>query len=250
MPRTDPTTGESQDRLCEALAVEGLSVALGDFRIKDLSFRVDPGCVTVLLGHNGAGKTTTLRVIMGMIRKDSGTVRIGALDHVRDEREFKQHVGFVPEEGYFYARMTAAEYLSFVAGFYPRWNPACAAELTTMLNLPLGKPLGEFSKGMRTKAALVAALSHDPDVLLLDEPTSGLDPRSRVDILDCLQTAAHSRGRAVLFSTHNLHEADEIGDYVILLDKGRILADQPLARLRANSSGPWSLESFYLESVR
>jgi ABC-2 type transport system ATP-binding protein len=235
---------------CEPLLVEGLRVQLGGFTLNDLSFRVEPGQVTVLLGHNGAGKTTTLRVIMGMIRKDSGSVRIGPLDHVRDEREFKRHIGFVAEEAHFYSRMTVAEHLAFVAQFYPRWDAVRASELAATLNLPLQKRLGELSKGMRTKAGLVAALAHDPDVLLLDEPTSGLDPRSRVEFLACLRNAAHGRGRAVLLSTHNLHEADEIGDHVILLDNGSILADQPLAGLRANSSGPWSLENFYLERVR
>ena len=239
-----------KDPACEALVVERLRVQLGGFAIDGLSFRVEPGSVTVLLGHNGAGKTTTLHLVMGMIRKDSGTARIGALDHVCDEREFKQRIGYVPEESHFYARMTAGEYLSFVAQFYPRWSSARCADLAGVLHLPLGKRLGELSKGMRTKAALIAALAHDPDVLLLDEPTSGLDPRSRAELLACLRAAAHGGRRAVLFSTHNLHEADEIADRLILLENGRVLADRRLAELRASAGGAWSLERFYLERVR
>jgi ABC-2 type transport system ATP-binding protein len=239
---------EFTERACEALVVQDLRVELHGFTLHGLSFRLEPGSVTVLLGHNGAGKTTTLRVIMGMIRKDAGSVRIGKLDHVRDEPEFKRRIGFVPEEGHFYARMTVGEYLSFVAQFYPRWSPERSAALASSLSLTLEKPLGELSKGMRTKAGLVAALAHDPDVLLLDEPTSGLDPRSRAELLHCLRTAASERGRAVLFSTHNLHEAQQIGDRVLILENGRLLADRALSGLCAKD-GAASLERYYLELV-
>jgi ABC-2 type transport system ATP-binding protein len=102
---------------------------------------------------------------------------------------------------------------------------------------------------MRTKVSLVVALSHQPSVLLLDEPTSGLDPRARVETLKLLQRVAHEDGTAVLFSTHNLHEVDQIADRVIIVDRGRVLADESLSALRHRFGTSWNLEQYYLELV-
>jgi len=233
----------------DPLMVDRLSARLGDFKLDDISFRIEPGQVTALLGHNGAGKTTTFRLIMGIVRKDSGTVSLGGLDHVRNEREFKQRIGFVPEEGFFYNAMTVAEFAAFVSRFYGNWNDDLCARLLGTFDLPRHKRLAQLSKGMRMKVSLVVALSHEPGVLLLDEPTSGLDPRSRVETLRLMRSVAHEEGTAVLFSTHNLHEVDQIADRTIVIDRGRVLADESLAALRCRTGSPWSLENYYLELV-
>jgi ABC-2 type transport system ATP-binding protein len=233
----------------EGLVVDRLNARLGQFHLETVSFRVVPGHVTALLGHNGAGKTTTFRVIMGMVRKDSGQVRLGALDHVQDERRFKQRTGFVQEESFFYSAMTVCELAAFVSPFYDNWNSDLAEKLIRMFDLPRDRKVAEFSKGMRMKTSLVLALSHEPDVLLLDEPTSGLDPRARVEILTRLQSAAHEGGAAVLFSTHNLYEVDRVADRVIVVDRGRVLADEDLAGLRRAGGSSWTLEQYYLELV-
>jgi ABC-2 type transport system ATP-binding protein len=240
------TASSAQD----PLIVDRLSARLGDFRLDSVSFNIAPGQVTALLGHNGAGKTTTLRLIMGMVRKDFGHVSLAGLDHLRDEKEFKKRIGFVQEESFFYNGMTVAEFLAFVSCFYRDWNQELSRHLLQALALPRDKGLGQLSKGMRTKVSLVAALSHEPGVLLLDEPTSGLDPRARVEILKLLQSVAHEGGTAVLFSTHNLHEADQIADRVIIVDRGRVLADEYLAALRCKTGTSWSLERYYLELVQ
>lgn len=236
--------------LQDPLIVDRLSARLGDFQLDGISFSVEPGNVTALLGHNGAGKTTTLRLIMGIVRKDFGRVSLGGLDHLRDEKEFKQRIGFVQEEGFFYNGMTVAEFCDFVSPFYGGWNKELSQQLLQTLNLPENKKLGQLSKGMRTKVSLVVGLSHEPAVLLLDEPTSGLDPRARVEVLKLLQTVAHEDGTAVLFSTHNLHEVEQIADRVIIVDKGRVLAEENLAALRCQSGSSWSLEQYYLELVK
>jgi ABC-2 type transport system ATP-binding protein len=234
----------------DPLIVDRLSAQLGDFQLDPISFNIEPGQVTALLGHNGAGKTTTLRLIMGIVRKDSGHVSLGGLDHLRDEKEFKQRIGFVQEESFFYNRMTVAEFCAFVAPFYRNWNKELSRQLLHTLDLPGNKKLGQLSKGMRMKAGLVAALSHEPGVLLLDEPTSGLDPRARVEILKLLPRLAHEGGTAVLFSTHNLHEVDQIADRAIIVDRGRVLADENLAALRGKAGAAWNLEHYYLELVQ
>jgi ABC-2 type transport system ATP-binding protein len=233
----------------DPLMVDRLSARLGDFHLDAVSFYIQPGQVTALLGHNGAGKTTTFRLIMGIVRKDSGDVSLGGLDHLRDEKEFKRRIGFVQEEGFFYNAMTVAEFVAFVERFYGNWNRDLSERLLRTFDLPRHKKLARLSKGMRMKVALVVALSHEPGVLLLDEPTSGLDPRARVETLGLLQKVAHEDGTAVLFSTHNLHEVDQIADRVIVVDRGRVLADESLAALRRRTGLSWSLEQYYLELV-
>jgi ABC-2 type transport system ATP-binding protein len=234
----------------DPLIVHRLSARLGDFQLHHLSFKIEPGQVTALLGHNGAGKTTTLRLIMGIVRKDFGHVSLGGFDHLRDEKEFKRRVGFVQEESFFYNGMTVAEFIAFASYFYCDWNKELSEHLLETLELPRNKKLGQLSKGMRTKVSLVVALSHEPSVLLLDEPTSGLDPRARVETLKLLQRVAHEDGTAVLFSTHNLHEVEQIGDHVIVVDRGRVLADENLSALRYQTGTSWNLERYYLELVQ
>lgn len=229
--------------------MNGLTARLGQFHLDAVSFRVVPGQVTALLGHNGAGKTTTFRLIMGIVRKDSGDVRSGTLDHLRDEREFKQRVGFVQEESFFYGAMTVNELVRFVSPFYRNWNRHLAEDLIRKLDLPRDKKLAQFSKGMRMKTSLVIALSHQSRVLLLDEPTSGLDPRARVEFLTRLQRVAHEEGAAALFSTHNLYEVDRVADRVIVIDGGRVIADEDLATLRRVRGSSWTLEQYYLELI-
>jgi ABC-2 type transport system ATP-binding protein len=234
----------------DLLSVDHLSARLGDFRLHDISFNIEPGQVTGLLGHNGAGKTTTFRLIMGIVRKDFGHVSLGGFDHLRDEKEFKQRVGFVQEESFFYNGMTVAEFCAFVSPFYCNWNKELSQQLLQALDLPGDKKLGQLSKGLRTKVSLVVALSHQPSVLLLDEPTSGLDPRARVEVLKLLQRIAHQGATAVLFSTHNLHEVDQIADRLIIVDRGRVLAEESLAALRCKTGAAWNLEHYYLELVQ
>jgi ABC-2 type transport system ATP-binding protein len=234
----------------ELLVVDRLCAQLGTFRLHDLSFSIEPGRVTALLGHNGAGKTTTLRLIMGLVRKDGGRVSLGSLDHVQDEIDFKQRIGFVQEESFFYGGMTVTEFVEFASGFYSDWNRDLSGRLLRTLDLSGDKKLGQLSKGMRTKVSLVVALSHEPSVLLLDEPTSGLDPRSRIEVLKVIHAVGHENGKAVLFSTHNLHEVEQIADRMIVVDRGRVLAEEDLASLRLKHGQAWSLETYYLELVR
>jgi ABC-2 type transport system ATP-binding protein len=234
----------------DPLIVDRLGVRLGGFQLDNISFHVEPAKVTALLGHNGAGKTTLCRLIMGIVRKDSGNVSLGGFDHWRHEKEFKQRVGFLQEESYFYKGMTVGEFVAFVSRFYHHWNRELSEHLLRTFNLPGNKKLGHLSKGMRLKVNLVVTLSHEPSVLLLDEPTSGLDPRARLESLRLLHSIGHEEARAVLFSTHHLHEVEQIADRVILLDRGRVRADESLASLRRVAGPSWSLEQYYLERVQ
>lgn len=228
------------------LVVDGLSARIGRFAVKDVSFRLEPGEVLGLIGENGAGKTTTLRLVMGMIRKDGGSVRLGSLDHLTDEKAFKRRVGFVNEESFFYAKMTVRDHLRFTAGFYPDWDEARAADLLARFELRPDARAEELSKGMKTKLGLVLALAHRPDVLLLDEPTSGLDPRSRADLIGLLGRSAHEEGCAVLFSSHYLDEVERIADGVLVLAHGEVRAAERMAAIQARAAER-PLERFLLE---
>jgi ABC-2 type transport system ATP-binding protein len=233
----------------QGLRVEGLSTRFSGFHLQGITFDVKPGEIVGLLGENGAGKTTTLRLIMGMLRKDAGGAHLGDLDHLRDEKAFKRRVGYVSEESFFYRSMSVARLLAFVAGFFPDWDAAACAALLGRLGLDPARRVGELSKGMRTKLALVVALARRPDVLILDEPTSGLDPRSRVQLFEILERSARAEGCAVLLSSHIVEEIDRTADRVVILAHGRVVVDERLPDLRAlaNSDREWSLERYFLE---
>jgi ABC-2 type transport system ATP-binding protein len=235
----------------ESLTVDGICIGFSGFKLQDISFSVPAGAVTALLGHNGAGKTTTLRAMMGLLKKDAGQVRLGTLSH-ESEIAFRNRVGFVPEEGSFYRQMTVREIAAFAAPFYTSWNAQRCSELAATLGLDMNAKLGVLSKGTRMKVSVLLAFAHDPDALLLDEPTSGLDPRSRADVAALIRDAAQARGCAVVMSTHDLKEVEQIADRVVVIDRGRVLVERAMEELRS-SAGPgreWSLERYYLEVVR
>ncbi len=236
----------------EPLVIQDLAVAFPDFQLNGISFVLQPGKITGLLGHNGAGKTTTLRLILGLMRKDKGQVSLGGKIFQEQEKAFRERVGFVPDEGYFYNRFTVQELIRFTSSFYTRWNHALCTELMDSLELDPRKRVGDLSKGNRMKLSIVLAFSHDPDVVLMDEPTAGLDPRSRANAMKAMRRMAVEEGRAVLFSTHNLLEVEEIADHMIILDRGKVLADESIteARKHGTQEKAWSLENYYLGLVK
>lgn len=233
------------------LTVTNLSVKLKGFELGPLTFSLKTGQVTVLLGHNGAGKTTTMRLLIGLIRKNQGSVKLGTLTH-DDEIAFRNRIGFVPEEAFYYRNMTVGEVVQFTSSFYPDWNNERCQMLGQLLSLDFSKKIRHLSKGTRMKLSLLLALTRDPDVLLLDEPTSGLDPRSRAEVLKMIKSAAHTDGQAVLFSTHNLGEAEQVADHLLVVDRGRIIASEEMAAIQAQigAGSKGSLESYYLRMVQ
>ncbi len=234
-----------------ALLVENLSVALPGFDLCNVSVEVCPGRITALLGHNGAGKTTSMRAIMGLVRKDGGSIRFQDGTSQDAEKAFRQRIGYVPEEGFYYRQFTIGELIAFARQFYVSWNASACERLLAALDLDRNKRIGALSKGMRMKTGILLAFAHDPAVLLLDEPTSGLDPRSHFEVVKLIR-AAREQGRGVLVATHNLAEVEQLADHVIILDHGRVLGDEGMAALRARSQRErqWSLERFYLELVK
>jgi ABC-2 type transport system ATP-binding protein len=214
-----------------ALRLEGLAKSfyghLGIGRtvaVEKLDLDVAPGQIFGLLGPNGAGKTTTLKMILGLIRPDRGTVRL--FGRPPSDPAARARVGFLPENPYFYDYLTAEEFLDFYARLHgiPRAaRRARVADLLARVGL-LGRertPLRKFSKGMTQRLGLAQAILHEPDLLILDEPMSGLDPVGRREVRD-LVLAQRAAGKTVFFSSHILQDAEMICDRVAILVKGRV----------------------------
>ena len=199
-----------------------------------LSFRVGPGELCAFLGRNGAGKTTTMRLLAGVLRPTEGSARIDGRDVLAERRAVAASIGFLPEAAAGFSRLTVGEFLRFCAesrGFSGQGLYAAIDRVTERVHARDARDalLGELSKGWRQRAWLAQALLHDPPVLILDEPTDGLDPTERRHVRALLGDVA--RDKAVLLSTHVLEEAEETAGRVILIARGRIVADDAPASL-------------------
>ncbi len=224
----------------------------GDLRAVDgLSFRVDRGEVVGLIGPNGAGKTTTLRCVAGIQRPSSGTVRIDGHDIVQDPIEAKRRLAFIPDEPQLFDYLTVTEHLRLIARLYGVGDEAAIAALLEQMELT-GKQSalpGELSRGMRQKLALACALLHRPAALLFDEPLTGLDPlgirRVKQTILACARD-----GAAVVVSSHLLHLVEEICGRIVIISKGRKVADGTLEQLSRDPALAGShLEQIFLRAT-
>jgi ABC-2 type transport system ATP-binding protein len=234
-----------------AIEAYNLHKTYGKFTaVAALDLVVQPGEIVGFLGPNGAGKTTTLKMLTGLLRPTSGTVRICGFDMQTEPLKAKACLGYVPDTPNLYAKLTALEYLRFVAKLYRvpsrRSEPHIAQLLDKFgLSEAANDTLGGFSHGMQQKIAITAALLHEPKVLFLDEPTVGLDPRSARLIKDLL-IQLRNQGAAVMFSTHILEIAERMCDRVAIINQGRIIAAGTLAELRA-MGGRGSLEDIFLQ---
>src|SRR3989338_2814954 len=211
------------------IEAEGLTKQFEGFlAVDDVSLTVRPGEVLALLGPNGAGKTTTVRMLTSILRPTAGRARIAGFDVVRDPSGVRASVGVLTEHHGLYMRMRSEEYLDFYGQLY-RLPPAVrrrrAHDLLERFGMAeaAGKRLGEYSKGMRQKLALIRAMLHDPPVLLLDEPTSAMDPLSAKLVRDAIADLRQDN-RAIILCTHNLAEAEELADSIAIVRKGRIIA--------------------------
>ncbi len=205
--------------------VRGLTKRLGGRAVlQDLDLSLPAGSITVLLGSNGCGKSTLARLLLGVERPDRGSIRIAGLDPLRDGRELRGRIGFVPDHPDVYDWMTSADLYDFLRPQYPRWNPAIEARLVARWRIPEHARFGELSRGEAAKAMLVAALAPQPDFYLLDEAFEGLDPVVRDDVLAGVLEELELDGRAALVVTHALDLAVRIADRVAVLAGGRIAA--------------------------
>ena len=219
-----------------------------------LNLRVPPGILYGFLGANGAGKTTTLRMIAGLLRPSNGTIRILGVDLDGDPVEAKRPLAYVPDDPVLYGKLNGVEYLEFVAALWSIPSDLARQRCRRLLEkLALdddsGRRIEEYSRGMKQKLALIAALLHEPRLMLLDEPLTGLDAASARVVKDLLLAYVHGGGTVVL-TTHILDVAERLAEKIGIIHHGRLVAEGTLAELRAQAGQGNTLEDVFLEITR
>ncbi|NNF57105.1 MAG: ABC transporter ATP-binding protein [Rhodothermaceae bacterium] len=231
------------------IAVQHVNVALdGKPILHDVSFQVGQGSVAGYVGPNGAGKTTTMRLLTGALTPDTGRVLVGGMDMAEQPVEAKRRFGYVPEHGHLYESFTPTEYLAFIGRMHGLDEALLAHRTAALLRFwGLGEQADQamtgFSKGMKQKVLLAAALLHDPPVLLLDEPLTGLDAHAVLQVRALLRAQALV-GKTVFYSSHLLDAVEKVADQVIVIRDGRILRDDSPEAIMADA-GEGTLESAF-----
>jgi ABC-2 type transport system ATP-binding protein len=205
--------------------------------VNGISFKVGKGEIVGFLGPNGAGKSTTMKIITGYLQQTSGEAFVSGINVASDPLQTKKKIGYLPEANALYYDMYVREYLEFIAETHQIQNKKAKIEdviALTGLTVESRKKIGQLSKGYKQRVGLAAALIHEPEVLVLDEPTSGLDPNQIVEIREVIRQ--QGKNKTVLFSSHILHEVEEICDRVIIINKGVLVADDKLSQLRLGNT--------------
>ena len=216
-----------------AVSVHCLRKAFGSHVVfDDVSFDVPQGQTFALLGRNGVGKTTMIRMLLGLLPPDSGTIRVAGCDPAMKSIELRRNVGYLAEDQSMYDWMTAVELCRFLEPFYPTWNSRLADSYLERFELPRHVRIERLSKGQTVKLGLAVALAHAPQVAILDDPALGLDPVSRKEFNRDLVEHLQAEGRTVIYSSHLLDEVEAVADVVAILDRGRIIRQGPTETLR------------------
>ncbi len=234
-----------------SIVVEGLLKNYGAQKaVNDISFSISKGEIVGFLGPNGAGKSTTMKMISGYIASDAGRAQVCGIDVSVDPINVKKKIGYLPEANPLYLDMYVREYLHFIAGVHQILDKKKAIEdviVLTGLTVEAKKKINQLSKGYKQRVGLAAALIHDPEVLILDEPTSGLDPNQIIEIRNVIKT--QGKNKTVLFSSHILQEVEAICDRVIIINKGKIVADDQLKNLQNSKSDQFHVRVIFQEIV-
>ena len=210
-----------------ALEIKGLCKQYTGFALENVSFSLPRGAVMGFIGENGAGKTTTIKAVLNLIRRDAGEIRVLGLDNIRDERAVKERIGVVLEDGCFLNTMNARQVDTLMGKAYQNWNPEQFFGFIRRFGIDENKKIKDYSKGMRMKISIAAALSHGAELLLMDEPTSGLDPVVRDEVLDLFYDFMQDEGHAILLSSHITSDLDKIADYITFIHGGRVALSEP-----------------------
>jgi ABC-2 type transport system ATP-binding protein len=231
------------------ILTEHLSRLYGDKKaLVDLDLRVEPGEILGFLGPNGAGKSTTVKILTGMIKPSGGRAMVAGFDVVAQPLEAKRHIGYVPETGALYESLSPDEYLELMACLYhldPKAGKTRREELLELFGLSAvaGQRMTEFSKGMKQKVVIAAALIHKPDVLFLDEPLDGLDANAAMIVKELLKKLA-AQGKTILFCSHILEVVERICTRIVIINNGRKIAEGS-AQAISKEAGATTLEEAF-----
>ena len=209
-----------------SLQVEHLCKSYGSFALQDVNFSLPKGSVMGFIGENGAGKTTVIKCILGMVRKDSGNIKLFGQEQRGDMLDAKQDIGVVFDGSNFHDPMRATDIAAMMEKIYRNWDNTLFEKYLYQFQIPSHKLFKEFSRGMKMKLSIATAISHHPKLLILDEATSGLDPIVRDEILDVFFELIQDEEHSILMSSHITSDLQKIADYITFIHNGRILLSE------------------------
>ena len=218
--------------------------------VDSISFQVSKGEIVGFLGPNGAGKSTTMKILTGYLGQDGGEAKVCGISVKEHPLETKKKIGYLPEANPLYPDMYVREYLDFIADVHHVADKKARIEAVIHLvglSVESNKRLGQLSKGYKQRVGLAAALIHDPEVLILDEPTSGLDPNQIIEIRDVIKRLG--KDKTVLFSSHILQEVEALCDRVVIINRGKLVADSSISSLRTAGSGSGTIRVAFRETL-
>ena len=205
------------------LEINNITKDYKKFKIDNISFNLPKGYIMGFIGANGAGKTTTIKLILNMIKRDSGEIKVFGLDNIREEERIKEQIGVVFDECYYLEDWTINDVEKAVSMFYKNWNSSIYEKYLKEFNLARDKKVKDLSRGMRMKLMIAVAFSHEAKLLILDEPTSGLDPVARDEFLDILRDYIEDEEKSVIFYSHITSDIEKIADYITYINNGKII---------------------------
>ena len=215
-----------------ALVVKGLKKKYRDFTLDDVSFNIPCGMIVGLIGENGAGKSTTINAILGLIKKDAGTISILGKHDNEIDNGIRNQIGVVFDGSNFPSALSARKLNNVLKNIYSTWDENGYFSLLQKMSLPTDKKIKEFSKGMKMKLSIAVALSHHSKLLILDEATSGLDPIVRDDILDIFLDFVQDENNSILVSSHITSDLEKVADYIVFIHKGKVVFSKPKDELK------------------
>ncbi len=236
------------------LKLNGISKSYNKGAIKavdNVSLDIKSGEIFGFLGPNGAGKTTTIKMIVGLLKPDSGTVYVDGINAWEEPLKVKRMISYVPDNPEIYDKLKGIDYLNFIADMYGITNESRVEKIDYYLEMfsikdAIGDIIGSYSHGMKQKLVLTSALITDPSLFILDEPMVGLDPKSAFNLKEIMRQMC-DEGKTVFFSTHVLEVAEKICDRIAIINKGKIVAMGTMEELRSNAKEEESLENIFLE---
>ncbi len=206
-----------------AIEIRGLVKEYKDFKLDNVELNLPSGCIMGLVGENGAGKSTTIKLILGMIKKNEGTITVLGKDHTIMDKE---DIGIVLDEVGIPDCLNVVQIERIMKNIYKKWDSEVYNSYIKRFDLPLKKKFKEFSKGMKMKLGMAIALSHDPKLLILDEATAGLDPVVRDDLLDIFTEFTRDETHSILISSHIVSDLEKICDYIAFINKGKLMLSE------------------------
>ena len=212
--------------MTNCIEISGLCKSYGDFALEDVNLTLPGGSILGLIGENGAGKTTTIKCILNLVRRDAGTITLMGYDNLTQERQAKAEVGVVLDECFFHDTLRPRDIHTILCRVYSDWDRALYQSYLSKFQLPEGKFIKEFSRGMKMKLSLAAALAHHPKLLILDEATAGLDPVVRDEILDEFLGFIQDEDHSILISSHITSDLEKVADYITYLHQGQVVLSE------------------------